>query len=193
MSLRFWLVRHGPTHAKGPVGWRDVPADLSDSVAIARLRAALPPDAPIISSDLSRAVATADILQQSGPRLAHSTALRELNFGAWDSVPYDDMPADARPLARRFWDEPGEISPPGGESWNKMSARVGREIDALAGQHNGDLVVVAHFGAILSVVQRAAKLAPLSAFAFTIAPLSLTCIDYLGPESWRIERVNQRP
>ena len=30
---RFWLVRHGPTHAKTMVGWTDLPADLS-----ARLR-----------------------------------------------------------------------------------------------------------------------------------------------------------
>ena len=54
-----WLVRHGPTHAKAMIGWTDLPADLSDAGAIARLRAALP-DAPIVSSDLIRAVTTAD-------------------------------------------------------------------------------------------------------------------------------------
>ena len=34
---RFWWVRHGPTHEKAFTGWRDVPADLSDSAALARL------------------------------------------------------------------------------------------------------------------------------------------------------------
>lgn len=54
---RLWLIRHGPTHAKGMVGWTDLPADLSDTAQIARLRAALP-DAPVVSSDLLRAVQT---------------------------------------------------------------------------------------------------------------------------------------
>ena len=59
---RFWLVRHGPTHAKSMVGWTDLAADLSDTAALARLNAHLPPDAPVISSDLSRAITTADAL-----------------------------------------------------------------------------------------------------------------------------------
>ena len=54
---RFHLVRHGPTHEKTFVGWRDVPADLSDHAAIARLHEGLPQDALVVSSDLIRAVA----------------------------------------------------------------------------------------------------------------------------------------
>jgi alpha-ribazole phosphatase len=34
---RFWLVRHGPTHAKAMVGWSDLPADLSDTAALSRV------------------------------------------------------------------------------------------------------------------------------------------------------------
>ena len=34
--MRLWWVRHGPTHEKAMTGWRDVPADLSDTAAIAR-------------------------------------------------------------------------------------------------------------------------------------------------------------
>lgn len=192
MSLRLWLVRHGPTHAKAPVGWRDLPADLSDGAAIARLRDALPKAAPIVSSDLSRAMQTADALA-TGPRLPHDPALREINFGRWDGVPYDQLPQDDSALARRFWDDPGDIAPPEGESWNTMARRVGQSVDALCIAHQGDLVIVAHFGAILSVVQRAASIAPRAAFAFTLAPLSLTRVDFLGPESWRVERVNHCP
>ncbi|MEO0677999.1 MAG: histidine phosphatase family protein, partial [Pseudomonadota bacterium] len=43
----FWWVRHGPTHEKAFTGWRDVPADLSDTAALQRLSAFLPSDAPI--------------------------------------------------------------------------------------------------------------------------------------------------
>ena len=61
---RLWWVRHGPTHQKAFTGWRDVPADLSDHAALARLDAFLPPDARLISSDLIRASATADALAE---------------------------------------------------------------------------------------------------------------------------------
>ena len=36
MTTWHW-VRHGPTHQKSFVGWRDVPADLSDHAQIERL------------------------------------------------------------------------------------------------------------------------------------------------------------
>ena len=39
---RLFLVRHGPTHAKTMVGWSDLPADLSDTAALARLSDHLP-------------------------------------------------------------------------------------------------------------------------------------------------------
>ncbi|MEN8741466.1 MAG: histidine phosphatase family protein, partial [Phaeobacter gallaeciensis] len=60
---RLFLVRHGPTHAKSMVGWSDLPADLSDSAALHRLSAALPEDALVVSSDLSRAADTASAIQ----------------------------------------------------------------------------------------------------------------------------------
>ena len=80
---RLCLVRHGPTHAKTMVGWSDLPADLSDTAALDRLSSYLPPEALVISSDLSRAVATADAVQGARRRLGHDPDLREMNFGAW--------------------------------------------------------------------------------------------------------------
>ena len=83
LITRFYLVRHGPTHAKTMIGWSDLEADLSDQGTLDRLSAYLPKTAVMISSDLRRAVATADCLQ--GPnhmRLAHDPNLRELHFGA---------------------------------------------------------------------------------------------------------------
>mgnify|MGYP001952568708 CR=1 FL=1 len=67
MTVWHW-VRHGPTHEKTFVGWRDVPADLSDEAQLARLNAHLPMDALLISSDLQRCTATADVLEQAKRR-----------------------------------------------------------------------------------------------------------------------------
>ncbi len=75
MKTRLFWVRHGPTHANGLVGWADLPADLSDTARIARLDAHLPRPAMLVSSDLSRAAATADTLAQHRTRLQNDPAL----------------------------------------------------------------------------------------------------------------------
>src|SRR5690606_31355347 len=80
---RLWLVRHGPTHARGMCGWSDLPANLSDHEAINRLSLYLP-DAPIVASDLVRAIATASAIGGDRPRLPHDPDLREMHFGDWE-------------------------------------------------------------------------------------------------------------
>ncbi len=78
---RFFLMRHGPTHAKSMVGWSDLPADLSDHAALARIEAYLPKDAIVVSSDLSRAIETAAAMQGRGQRVEHDLGRREWIWG----------------------------------------------------------------------------------------------------------------
>lgn len=186
---RFWLVRHGPTHARGMVGWTDLPADLSDRAAIARLAAALPASARVISSDLTRAVATADAIQGHRPRLPHDPDLREIRFGVWEMREHAEITAESPELVRAFWTEPGDIRPPGGESWNDLSGRINRALDLLHQRQGGDIVVVAHFGAILAAVQRAAGISAQQALSHRIDNLSLTEIARDGT-GWHLGRIN---
>lgn len=185
---RFWLVRHGPTHAKSMVGWSDLPADLSDTAAIARLRAYLP-DAPAVSSDLVRATATADVLMRRH-RLPHDPNLREINFGAWELRSFAEVEAEDPHTIRRFWEDPGHTAPPGGESWNMVRARVDAAIDGYLDHEN--LIVVAHFGAILTQVQRALGIDGYAAFSHRIDNLSVTDLAYDGGE-WQMGRINHIP
>ena len=85
------LIRHGPTHAKTMVGWSDLPADLSDHAALARLRSALPNEAVMVSSDLIRASATADAVSSGQLRLPNQPELREINFGDWELKSFDQI------------------------------------------------------------------------------------------------------
>lgn len=172
---RLWLVRHGPTNAKVLLGRTDLPADLSDRAALARLAAALP-DAPVVSSDLRRAVATADALQGGRPRQPHESALRELDFGDWDGRAADTIDD---PALRIFFERPGWVRAPGGESWDDVAVRVGGALDRLAAGR-GDLIAVTHMGTILTQWARATGLAPYDALAQEVAPLSLTRIDLTG-------------
>ncbi len=183
---RFWLVRHGPTHAKSMIGWTDLPADLSDADALARLAAHLPQDAPVISSDLARAIATADALGL-GRRLAHDPALREIHFGQWETRAFAEVEAEYPALIRAFWETPGDIRPPCGESWNDLTTRTWAALDRLQGTAP-DVIVVAHFGPIIAALQRAQTLSPEAAFAHRIDNLSVTCMTFAPPQVFAINR-----
>lgn len=184
---RFWLVRHGPTHAKAMIGWTDLPADLSDTAALARLSNHLPANAPVISSDLARAVATADALSPR-PRLPHEAALREIHFGHWEARGFAEVEAEAPALIRAFWESPGDIRPPGGESWNDLTARTWSALDRLQGQAP-DVIVVAHFGPILAALQRAGGMTATQVFAHRIDNLSVTCLTLAPPAVHRINHL----
>jgi broad specificity phosphatase PhoE len=185
--MRIWLVRHGPTHAKGMVGWTDLPADLSDHAALARLNAHLP-QVPVISSDLSRAIATADALA-GRPRLPHDADLREMHFGAWEMRGFAEIEAETPDHIRAFWETPGDVRPPNGESWHEMTARVERALLRLA--HLPEVIVVAHFGPIVAAIQLADRLTPEEAFAHRIDNLSATCLDF--GQAPRVISVNHIP
>lgn len=190
---RLFLVRHGPTHAKGLVGWTDLPADLSDTDALARLSGALPQEALVISSDLIRCVATADAIQGDRARLAHCDRLRELHFGLWENKTVAQVQDTHPELSRAYWTDPGDVAAPEGESWNQTQARVSGRIDELVSDHpDHDMIVVAHFGAILTQVQRAAGMAPRAAMAFKIDNLSVTTLEYTEGH-WRVLGVNHCP
>jgi len=192
MVRRLCWVRHGPTHQVTMTGWRDVPADLSDRQALARLDAYLPRTATVVSSDLRRAVATADAIMAGRVRLPHDPALREFDFGLWDGMQFDDVSARDPDLSRTFWEQPGDTAPPGGESWNAVAARVSSAIDRLIGQVEGDLIAVSHFGAILTHLSRAGGLAPEQALSHRIDTLSVTEL-HLGEDGWRIAAINHLP
>jgi alpha-ribazole phosphatase len=185
---RFWLVRHGPTHVKTFAGWRDIPADLSDTAALTRLNQHLPAGVPVISSDLVRAVATANAISHDRPRLPHDPGLREFHFGDWDGLGFAEVAERWPDLSRQYWEEPGHVRPPGGESWVEAAARVNAAIARLA--RYTDIIVVAHFGTILTQYQQAAGLDPVQALAQPIDNLSVTCLTIDPPQ---VFSVNHRP
>lgn len=193
MTTWHW-IRHGPTHEKTFVGWRDVPADLSDTAQIARLRNHLPQDALLVSSDLVRSVATADALHHpSHRRLPHDPELRELNFGVWDGMHFKEVAARDPELSRAYWEKPGDIQAPGGESWNEASARVTRTVDRLNDDHpDAHIIAVAHFGVILMQVQRALGVTAYEAMAHKIDNLSVTSVSH-DAGNWSVSGINHLP
>ena len=193
MTVWHW-VRHGPTHEKAFVGWRDVPADLSDTGTILRVVEHLPDEALMISSDLIRCVATADALQSPGHRrLPHDSDLRELHFGDWDGLHFTEVAQRDPELSRAYWETPGDVVAPGGESWNQAAARVDRVVDRLNQDHpDAHIIAVAHFGVILTQVQRALGVGPVAAMAHKIDNLSVTTLSHVAG-TWDAHLINHIP
>jgi broad specificity phosphatase PhoE len=191
--ISFHWIRHGPTHQKTFVGWRDVPADLSDTARIGRLRAHLPRDAVVIASDLSRASATADAIAEGRARLPDHPDLREFHFGDWDGLHFSEVAARDPDLSRAYWESPGDIAPPNGESWNAAAARVATRVDALIARPPArHVIAVAHFGVILTQVQRALGVDAAQVLVHKIDPLSVTDLHFDGRD-WQVGRINHAP
>ena len=116
--------------------------------------------------------------------------LREFDFGEWDGLGFDAV-ADRDPeLSRAFWERPGDVAAPGGESFFDVGARVSEAIETLAAQHQGaDLIAVAHMGVIMAHIGISAGLGLETALSHRIDPLSVTCLERDGAD-WRVERIN---
>ena len=166
------------------IGQLDVDADLSNTEKVNRLFPLLPQNALYLCSDLKRTRQTAAALHLSP---VFEPRLREISYGAWEGLGFDAVPDPA--LARAFWETPGDIAPPGGESWNDLAQRVGEVIDEVNGQGDGPVVVVAHMGSILAALAHATGLPPARALSFRIDPLSLTRLDWLDGQ-WAVTCVN---
>lgn len=186
--VRWWWVRHAPVRAVGFCGWSDPDVDLTDEQSLATLRSALPDEATLVTSDLRRAVRTADVLaRRTWTRAEETEMLREQNFGAWEGRGYDD----GDDLAA-FWADPAGSAPPGGESFSQVCERVARYVLHTSRSGRKEIVAVAHAGAIRAALALALTLPPSQALNFEISPLSLTRIDWIADsKAWRIGSVNQ--
>ena len=207
---RWWLVRHAPvTGQDGRIyGNRDVACDCSDAPVFRGLADHLPEEAAWVVTPLSRTRDTASAIaaqrSQPPPEFEVEPQLAEQDFGHWQGMTYAELDARRSGAWHRFWLAPAEETPPGGESFAAVCARVtlamGRLNRRFAG---GDIICVSHGGPIRAALGHALGLTPERALAFAIDNCALTRLDHFveeessedrpGRESWRVSLVNGRP
>jgi len=148
-ARRLLLWRHGRTawNAEGRIqGQADVPLDavgVRQAAEAAPLLAAERPDA-ILSSDLSRARATADALAAvTGLPVQVDSRLRESAFGDWQGRTGEEIAA-RWPEAYSRWRSGEPIGLPGVETPEEVADRVVAALDSTGA---GTTVVVTHGGA----------------------------------------------
>ncbi len=158
-----FLVRHGHCEGSGTLlGQRDVPlteAGAAQADALAAFLAARLAQAEaaqvevIVSSDLLRAVSTAEILsRRTGAPVVFDSRLREISYGVWDGLTWAEIEDLDPEAAKRKLEDWRGSTPSGGEAFEKFEARVNEARASLLKRTERAMAVVAHLGvnAVLS-------------------------------------------
>jgi alpha-ribazole phosphatase len=136
------LMRHGTPVLAGTLLGRTDSAVTPDGLAACVAQAAALDVAAIVSSDLIRASACAEVIADTkGLSATIDPRWRELDFGAWDGLAPGAVDAAA---LTRFWDDPDANPPPGGETWSSVTTRVA----AACADITAPTLVVTHGGAM---------------------------------------------
>jgi alpha-ribazole phosphatase len=133
----------------------------------------------VYASDLCRAVETAEIAVGTlGLKIQLEPAWRELSFGRWEGMTYDEIERDY-PLQLQAWlADRRQVAPPGGESLAQLNVRVQTVLQFLKRSHlDQTVLIVAHGGPVQVLLATALGLPCESFWQFRIDPGSLSELD----------------
>jgi broad specificity phosphatase PhoE len=196
---RLLLVRHGEVEdwARGRIyGLLDPalsPAGLTQAHAVATLVAGERPAALYCSPSLRAQETAAPIAARAALSPTVERRLREIEFGAFEGLTFDE--AERRdPATWRAWMErPGEVRFPGGECWDDVRSRAVQAAESIASAHPAAAVaVVTHGGVVRALLAEALGLPADRTFRLEVAFGSLTILRR-EPFGWMVEAVNRRP
>ncbi len=207
---RMYLIRHGETDWNRDeicMGQMDIPLNEQGrrQAALTAERLASEHLNIIYSSDLSRAVETAQIIarrQPHHPEVIVRKDLRELHYGHWQGYKREDL-EERFPEAFTAGDphrvDPLSFQPKGGESMRQLYERAVRAFQEILEKHQGQTVaIVAHGGVIRHVVNYVLQQgAPLFrdaqdtfiSFGFAVSNCGITLIQQ-EPEGLVIRTLN---
>lgn len=189
--LRLTLARHASTEwneAGRYQGWSDPPLSGKGRREAERLCARLAGETfdRVFASDLLRARETAEIAAPGVP-VETDRRLRELHFGAWEGLTWDECAARDGDLPRRWAADPASVAPPDGETAAEFEARVAGALDDLPTE--GSVLVVSHAGTLHAVLARWLGVTLRQTFALRISACGLTRAEVF-PDGVRVLCVN---
>jgi broad specificity phosphatase PhoE len=198
-TTRLILVRHGETIANREyryVGSRDDALSSLGQAQAEQLAEALSilPVAAVYSSPLQRAYSTAlSIAAPHSLEIQIVDDLREMSFGMWEGLSRAEIlvrsPEDAQYL--REWEKNIALTPPKGESFDALRARVSTAVERLAQQHPDQTVVlVSHVGPIKVLLCTALGVDTSAAFRIFLDPATISVVDWRDAEHATVRLVN---
>ena len=191
--LRLTLIRHGTTEwneARRFQGWGDPPLSATGRAEAERLRDHLAGERfdTVVASDLLRARETAAIALP-GAAIETSPALREMSFGAWDGLTWDECVARDGDLIRRWSDDPAAVDPPGGEPLRDFEARIDTMLAALPDE--GSQLWVVHAGVVHAILARWMDVPLRRTFALHISACGITRAEVFPGGGAKVTCVNE--
>lgn len=161
------FVRHGQTewNVTGRYqGQSDVQLTEEGRQQAQKLAANFPVDEidAIYASDLTRAMVTAEAIgQRFGLAVQPEAAFRELSFGEWEGLTYQQIVENWEDAMANFLQHPDIMEIPGGESFPEVKQRATTRLNELIKKHDGQTIVVVAHGAVLRTMLTAALHMPL--------------------------------
>jgi broad specificity phosphatase PhoE len=156
-SLLF--IRHAETDLAGRFcGHLDPPVNEQGYRQIKELLRSLDGESidAIYSSDLSRALTTADAIARAfGLSPVAAPGLREIDFGEWEGLSWEEIESRNAIFARQWSVAYPELPTPGGEPFEAFRTRVLTEVERLLAMSNQKHAVVVTHGGVMRVVLRA--------------------------------------
>jgi broad specificity phosphatase PhoE len=181
---RLVLVRHAASQGSGTfVGQNDEPlsaAGHSQLKELARKLAAFRFDA-VFASDLERARATAAAVRRLGLELQIRPGLREMHFGRWEGLSWDQIEKQHRRLARLWLRDFPLRSIPGAERFAQFKKRVKTELKKIVSSNAGQCVlVITHAGVLRVALGDALGMKDRNCFRLAQDPCAINVIDHFA-------------
>ena len=186
---QFYLIRHGETdwNRKGLyTGQSDIPLNNNGRMQAQQTATDLQKLQPsiIYSSDLQRAVETAQIISQTlHVPIFLDNRLREIHQGEWEGLHEMEIKTRFEEEFRSRLEDPLSVAPPGGETIGDVLVRVSGAVKDMLKQHPTKKITVVAHGVVLAMMILIAKEIPVSrVFEFVPKNAIITHVD--------IERIN---
>jgi alpha-ribazole phosphatase len=136
----------------------------------------------IYSSDLSRAIETANYISQEhepAPAIRCDSRWRELSFGKWEGLNLTEIQAQWQPEADAWYADPVNVSPLEGETIQQLSERVRSAWDELKSKHKDETVLLVSHGGVIQVLLCMLLGVDLSRYwQFHVKPTALTKLHF---------------
>jgi broad specificity phosphatase PhoE len=204
VTFRLLLVRHGVTiwNREGRFqGHLDPPLDpigVEQAWLLgARLAVEEPGQLRIVTSPLTRASATAELLAEAlgrtGRRVDIEThdGLMEIGQGDWSGRTHTEIARDDAERYAAWRAGGGQVTPPSGETLEAATQRIMAALDELTSDGDPTLCLVSHGGILRLAAGHLLGLPVLEAWALDVDNASLSRLARQAPEAqWRIEAWN---
>lgn len=196
-----YLVRHGetiltPDRKFSGIGKLNPPLTEDGRVQSKKVAleiAKIKPDV-LISSPLKRTRDTAEeISKVTGLTPIFDEDWVECNFGNWDGLSIQEV-KEKWPDEYNSWISTSAYTPPDGESYDDLAARIEPAFDSLAEKYPGKkVVVVTHNGVIKQLASIVLEGSPNSLFHIDISPCSISSFSIWPSDGLRaIRSINER-